>query len=212
MPFFEGGVRENQSVMVMPLKQKYGKMRAVPSEISCKRWIILHKWEGENRKASAREGGRDGGWRVGGRGGEEREDGWDQTEHSEQVCDMTACVCVCVSEVAKSLCFGGKWHWRERKRQKESKPEHGCCSLGPLTGTSTLFSNTSRRQPDNSKTLIYTSLHLPIAFSFSVIPLSLILGICYTIYVYVHLLDCILLPACFFVIFFLIYWYLCVCV
>lgn len=39
-------------------------------------------------------------------------------------------------------------------------PEHGCLpgfrSLGSLTGTVTLFNNTARRQPDKTKTLIYT--------------------------------------------------------
>ena len=46
-------------------------------------------------------------------------------------------------------------------RGKETEAEHGClpacCSLGPVTGTSTLFSNTA--SDSQTKTLIYTSLH-----------------------------------------------------
>lgn len=91
-----------------------------------------------------------------------------------------------------------------RKRHKERKPVPsclpGCDSLGPLTGASTLFSNTAHRQPDKTKTLIYTSLHLTISFCFSVlcyppIPYLCRFLFCFAICACVHLSDYVLLPV-----------------
>lgn len=122
------------------------------------------------------------------------------------LCELCA-LCVCVCAIGKLVCFRRKVTvCGERRRRRERKPEHGClpgcCSLGPLTGTSTLFSNTAHRQPDKTKTQIYTSLHLSISFCVSVLcypPIPyLCLGFCLPICVCVHLSDFVLLPACVF--------------
>lgn len=92
----------------------------------------------------------------------------------------------------------------KKMRRRERKPEHGClpgcCSLGPLTGTSTLFSNTAHRQPDRTTTLIYTSLHLFISSSFSVLCylpiLYLCLGFCFPICMCTSVWLCFVAPVC----------------
>ncbi len=148
-------------------------------------------------------GGRDGGKRKGREGG-----GWMGSNGAQRtsLCEVTV-LCVCVRACNREV--GVFWEegdsvCREKKRWRERKPEHGClpgcCSLGPLTGTSTLFSNTAHRQPDKTKTQIYTSLHLSISFCVSVLcypPVPyLCLAFCFCLRV--HLSDCVLFPACVF--------------
>lgn len=63
--------------------------------------------------------------------------------------------------------LGGKRQRVDRRKKPERGCLPGCCSLGPLTGASALFSNTAHRHPDKTKTLIYTSLYLAISLCFS---------------------------------------------
>ena len=86
---------------------------------------------------------------------------------------------------------------REGDRGREHSCLPGCCSLGPLTGASALFSNTASRQQDKTQTLIYTSLHLSISFCFSVLCYPLISALVFVLpSACVHLSDYVLLPVC----------------
>lgn len=146
-------------------------------------------------------------------------DGIKQSTENEFVwTDYTVTVCVRErerqreNETGKPVCFkqkvtvcGERKGWRGRK--PERKPElgclPGCCSLGPLTGTSTLFSNTAHRQPDNTKTLIYTtplliSLSPPLFFCtlLSLHPLSLPVFLFHYLCIYTSVWLCFVICAC----------------
>lgn len=151
----------------------------------------IHKGGRETR------GGRGGGMREEkrmGRGG--RMDEIKQSTANKLVWTLhtpsaALCVCVCDREVSV--------FWEcdslDREGDGERWPEHGClpgcCGLGPLTGASTLFSNTAHRQPDKTKTLIYTSLrcyppipYLCPGFCFCYLPVCTSIWLCFVARVY----------------------------
>lgn len=126
----------------------------------------------ENRKAATREGEtmRKQGWKSDGRRREVKV-GWMWSNGVRRASFVWTRCCMCVPVIWGRRCIlEAKWLCGEKKRWNGKKPEPGClprcCSLRPLTGTSTLFNNTTRGKLDSTKTLIYTSLHVFFPFCF----------------------------------------------